>query len=124
MFSQKGRFFALEGVCRGNPKVSLFKVVIFGSQGVVLTLLLPVHSHTFCVSVLLYVPDRVHLVEGLVCHHLVLVEAPVGVKAGGEAQGLTGGHVDQADLQFVGVVRIILVYHFIFPLKNKKCVLV
>ncbi len=124
MFSQKGRFFALEGVCRGNPKVSLFNVVIFGSQGVVLTLL-SVHSHTFSVSVLLNVPDGVHLVEGLVCHHLVLVEAPVGVKAGGEAQGLAGGHVDQADLQFVGVVRIVLVSHFIFPLKNKKkCFLV
>ncbi len=81
--------------------------------------LLPVHCHTFRVSVLLNVPDRVHLVEGLVGHHLVLVEAPVGVQAGGEAQGLPGGHVDQADLKFVGVVRIVLLcLTFIFPLKN------
>ena len=54
---------------------------------------------TLGVSVLLDVPDGVQLVDVLVGHDLVLVEAPVRVERVGELHGLAGGDVDEADLR-------------------------
>lgn len=54
---------------------------------------------TFAVSVFLYVPNGVLLVEHFVCHYLMLPEAPVWQLSPGELEGLAGVDVNQTNLQ-------------------------